>query len=684
MAEKTVIIEIDIDTNDAVKEIQQLKQRVSELKDKTDDLKKTQGDTSEEYIRAQAEYKATQDELKQTENLTKKLTSAQQTNAGTIQKLEAENAKLRKEQKALNLETKEGVKRNSEINKKINENTEVISNNSDKTKQNKMNVGNYAESLDGLSGGFMSATKSALRFIATPIGAIIAAIVIVVTAVVKAFKRSEDSMNKLKTVTGALSGAFSGLINMLKPVVNFIADTVIVVFETLAKVAEKAMALVSKGLRALGFEGAATAVDNFTSKIKEASKAGMELAKMEAELQKAQRQTEKVQLDYQKRAEKLRQLRDDETKSVAERMKINEQLGAVLKDQLKEEMKIANLALKIAEKRVALEGESTANLDALAEAQTRVSDIQERLAGQESEQLSNLNGLRREALALAEEARKADEAAFNDFAKSIETDLKESNAAMRSSIEEGEQLLNDSIAAMKEEASRITAEEAQKEIDRITLDYETKQALAQENIFTMLEFEKQALETKRQQEIYYANQIGADVEAINKKYDRAELEIERAKVNAKLAIAESFAGQVAELFGEQTRIGKIAASAQTLINTYLGAQAAFAQTPGGIVIKSAAAALATAIGLKNVQKIWAVKSGLKGDSSGGGATGSADSSVGSASRTTSAPTVGEGIVSRNISPNVDNNIIAMQPTLVTDQVTVNQRSDLAKSKTAVA
>jgi len=42
------------------------------------------------------------------------------------------------------------------------------------------------------------------------------------------------------------------------------------------------------------------------------------------------------------------------------------------------------------------------------------------------------------------------------------------------------------------------------------------------------------------------------------------------------AISTYVAGNVAELFGKQTKIGKIAASAQTAINTYLGAQSVFA------------------------------------------------------------------------------------------------------------
>ena len=48
-------------------------------------------------------------------------------------------------------------------------------------------------------------------------------------------------------------------------------------------------------------------------------------------------------------AEKFRQIRDDETKSTKERIFANEQLGKVLKEQLKTELAIAETALKVAE-----------------------------------------------------------------------------------------------------------------------------------------------------------------------------------------------------------------------------------------------------------------------------------------------------------------------------------------------
>ena len=60
---------------------------------------------------------------------------------------------------------------------------------------------------------------------------------------------------------------------------------------------------------------------------------------------------------------------------------------------------------------------------------------------------------------------------------------------------------------------------------------------------------------------------------------------------------------MATLTNEATIAGKSISIAATLISTFQGAQAAFAETVGGIVVKSAAAAVAVAVGLANVNRI---------------------------------------------------------------------------------
>ena len=118
-------------------------------------------------------------------------------------------------------------------------------------------------------------------------------------------------------------------------------------------------------------------------------------------------------------------------------------------------------------------------------------------------------------------------------------------------------------------------------------------------------------------ELAAAEKTGADVLLINEKYATYQKKLDYEVAQAKLNIYANFAGSVAQLFGEQTKLGRIAAVAQTAINTYASAMAVFKDTPGGLLLRTIAATAAVATGLATIKKILSVKSGLPGDSGAG-------------------------------------------------------------------
>ncbi|PIF44301.1 hypothetical protein CLU96_1242 [Chryseobacterium sp. 52] len=94
--------------------------------------------------------------------------------------------------------------------------------------------------------------------------------------------------------------------------------------------------------------------------------------------------------------------------------------------------------------------------------------------------------------------------------------------------------------------------------------------------------------------------------------------IDKATQQAKVDIFASAFGSIKSLFGESTAVGKAAAIAETTINTYKAAQAAYAAGaslggPLGAVMGPILAGLAVASGLKNVQKIVSVKADKAAD-----------------------------------------------------------------------
>ena len=154
---------------------------------------------------------------------------------------------------------------------------------------------------------------------------------------------------------------------------------------------------------------AKTALDyakGIPDKIKEAVKEGKALVELEKAAQLAAVERQKIQLEYQRREEQLRQLRDDDTKSIEERIKANADLLALLEEQAEKERE--QMQIQVAFARAEYEkNKTTENLVALRQAELEIIDLSERLEGQRSEALSNQNALLREQLDLVKSQRNA-------------------------------------------------------------------------------------------------------------------------------------------------------------------------------------------------------------------------------------------------------------------------------------
>jgi hypothetical protein len=88
-----------------------------------------------------------------------------------------------------------------------------------------------------------------------------------------------------------------------------------------------------------------------------------------------------------------------------------------------------------------------------------------------------------------------------------------------------------------------------------------------------------------------------------------------------LEATASVLGDISDLFGKQTKAGKIAAIAEAAIQTYLSAQKAYTSTIGipvvGPVLAPIAAGVAVAAGFKNIKEIKAIKTPGGGGDGGG-------------------------------------------------------------------
>jgi hypothetical protein len=151
---------------------------------------------------------------------------------------------------------------------------------------------------------------------------------------------------------------------------------------------------------------------------------------------------------YDRQAEQLRQVRDDEFRSIDERIEANNKLAKVLDEQEKAQKKLAQAKVAAAAAELA---QNKTNVDlqaALIEAQNEVAAVEAQVAGLRSEQLANAVALTKEKIAL-DQAVAASE-------NKLLLDRKKANA----------ELIKDEVARLEEKKS-IANEEAEIELKRL-------------------------------------------------------------------------------------------------------------------------------------------------------------------------------------------------------------------------
>ena len=282
---------------------------------------------------------------------------------------------------------------------------------------------------------------------------------------------------------------------------------------------------------------------------------------------------------YDRQAELLRQIRDDESKGIEERIKANEDLAKVLDEQ--EKAMKSNAAIAVQRAQVELD-KNKGNIElqkAYQEALNEQAGIEAQITGFRSEQQTNTNSLLREQKELQNEL-----ALIGKSQRDIERE------ELAQELELKKELINREVTDVIERDALLLAAKTEFNTQLLTLN---------------AGFNAEDLAAKT------AN-------------DDAKKKIDEATKNAQLANAEavgSAIGTLAGIAGEGTAAGKALGVASATIDTYVGANKAIAQ--GGIGgIASAIAIIAT--GLTNVKTILSTKipkTNVGGASVGGGASG---------------------------------------------------------------
>lgn len=689
MAEKIKIAELEIDAKATIEEQKKLIQEINDLKASLKTAKGTVKEFSDENIKNTAQLQNANKQYRANQRIIAGLSAAQKGNTQTVAEsrlavsaLSAEWAKSAKtfgEQDARTVKLQKELDRlNTGLKKQEGSwgnNTRSVGGYEDAIAKATQGAGALGSALPGAAKGSDILNKAFNILKANPIILIITGLVFAIKGLIKIFSRNEASVDKYNKIMKQLGA---------------------IIDEITARVGKFFKAF--KNLLTLDFKKFGQEVkdsfDGVADSIRDAAAAAREIADLEVLIRRESIKIIETQAERRKQIAELIILTRDEAKSFEERRKALQKANALEVANLEEQLELQRRSVELVERELAATPEfqrTDEQRRKIAEERAKLLDLETASITRQRELLNRINELENKANATQKAAleaqRKAEVEALKikeDAAKrSIELLAIEVDAfklANQTKLEDGKQITDElfnhevarleelaakekEIDAAKSEAGLISKEEFElrkdemdaafreqraaleeerklQEQEAALIDVENNRALMEGNLLVDFDIRSQLLEEQRKAEVATARAVGADVALINKKFAQFEVRLEAQKQNAKLGLAAQAAGNIATIFGQESKIGKAAAIADTTISTFKSAQAAYSALAGitivGPVLGALAAAAAVAAGISNISKIKAtnVSSGGSvsapslsapsvggGVSTGGGATG---------------------------------------------------------------
>ena len=441
-------------------------------------------------------------------------------------------------------------------------------------------LGQLGEALAGIKGPVGSAVQGVQglgtafkALMANPIGALIAVLVGVFSALKNSLDKTEEGMDAVERITGIFAA-------VIRPLIEVISKFATVLVTGLADALETVASL-------------------FGTTATEASK----LVKMQQDLDDVELELNESRAKNNKQLAQARELLSDANASLADRRNALEEVRKSETALASDELKYANQRLEAARLDQKLNGVSEQSRKKVSEAIVQVQNAETDLAAKR--RLFNREAKKLDA---EEEARKKEEAkAVEDRAKAAIERQKQYAEALKAAADKRE---SDFQAWLAIEVAKAETEASNAKFleDRLAKEAAAEEAAFQE--WLALEIEKTEIANSNAK--FMADREEAERQArldAEKAASDALIALKQAEADAQMELMQSISGafkSLASIAGEQTAAGKVLALASTVIDTYMGATkalAAGAGTPVGYI--NAAAVIAT--GLANVRTITAVQ-----------------------------------------------------------------------------
>lgn len=468
----------------------------------------------------------------------------------------------------------------------------------------KDSIGGLIPGFDKASAGASSFNKQLLVLLANPIGLVIGAIVIALTALFKAFQSTDEGADKLEQIMSGLSA------------------TIVVVRDRVIKIGGAILKFLSGDLKG-AFEDGKAAVSGFGAEVEKEFKKAAEATKLLQEVEDSMVSLGVQRAKLNKNLAESKELLTDENATYAQKKKAIEDIRKGESEYTNASIENAKKRLRAAELETKLSGDERRK--AIAEAQTALIELEtesaniNRSANKQERQLNAQIEADRKAKNDAEKARlkelqKARDEARAEERKKAEEELK----AFKELLAQKRKIELDSLNASRDAIDKATEEN----INRTLSKDEQEIRAIKDKYFNLIEIARQNGLDTLELEIAQANEIN-DVNLRLEESKRAEAEktAEQKKIlqEQEIKAASDTFGILADLLGKQSKAGKAFAVAQALINTYQGITAG---------IKLGYPQAIPAVLAASVTGFKAVKDILKTDPKSSGASSASSSSGG--------------------------------------------------------
>ena len=231
--EENILLRVGIDESQiekSTKAVIESRKQIEALIESNKELAAQEGKTSEAYVKNEAQIKALNQTLAQNQRVLVASEQIQKANSGSIVQLRESVKTLNQSYINLTKAERDSAK-GKDLQKKIRAQTDELKKLEGQLGQTQRNVGNYGDSLSQINpqmgqtvSGFQNMTKAAIRFIATPIGAILAAVALAVAAVAAAFGKSEKALDSFEDITTKVTTAIDVVLNRVRRLIEIFVD----------------------------------------------------------------------------------------------------------------------------------------------------------------------------------------------------------------------------------------------------------------------------------------------------------------------------------------------------------------------------------------------------------------------------------------------------------------------------